>query len=98
MVLQRQGNKKALFKKIDKYIPKHEIYIEPFFGAGGIFFLKEKARYNFLNDLDNEVFNLFQVIKNKPVQFKNLLQMVPKVLIVAKCIVNVFHLPNQPCL
>lgn len=59
MVLQRQGNKKALFKKIEKYIPKHEIYIEPFFGAGGIFFLKERAKYNFLNDLDNEVFNLF---------------------------------------
>ena len=78
MILQRQGNKKALFKKIEKYIPEHEIYIEPFFGAGGIFFLKERAKYNFLNDLDNEVFNLFQVIKNKPVQFKNLLQMVPK--------------------
>lgn len=30
MVLQRQGNKKALFKKIEKYIPEHEIYIEPF--------------------------------------------------------------------
>lgn len=26
MVLQRQGNKKALFKKIEKYIPEHEIY------------------------------------------------------------------------
>ena len=26
MILQRQGNKKALFKKIAKYIPEHEIY------------------------------------------------------------------------
>ncbi|RRD38795.1 DNA adenine methylase [Leptotrichia sp. OH3620_COT-345] len=78
MVLQRHGNKKVLFKKIERYIPEHEIYIEPFFGAGSVFFLKERAKYNFLNDLDNEVFNLFQVIKNKPVQFKNLFRMVPK--------------------
>ncbi len=78
MVLQRQGNKKAIFKKIEKYIPEHEIYIEPFFGAGSVFFLKKRVKYNFLNDLDNEVFNLFHVIKNKPIQFRNLLKMVPK--------------------
>ena len=35
MVLQRQGNKKALFKKIEKYIPEHEIYIEPFLERAG---------------------------------------------------------------
>jgi DNA adenine methylase len=40
------------------------MYIEPFFGAGGMFFNKPKAKYNILNDIDSEVFNLFQVILN----------------------------------
>ena len=35
-----------------------KIYIEPFFGAGGMFFNKRKAKYNVLNDLDSEIFNL----------------------------------------
>lgn len=42
----------------------HKIYIEPFFGAGGMFFNKPLAKYNFLNDKDDDVFNLFMVVKN----------------------------------
>lgn len=50
--------------KIQQYFPKHKIYIEPFFGAGGMFFNKHKAKYNIVNDLDSDVFNLFQVVMN----------------------------------
>ena len=78
MILTRQGNKRKLFEKIKGYIPEHEIYIEPFFGTGSIFFMKERVKHNLLNDLDEEVFNLFQVIKNKPVELKRLLLIVPK--------------------
>lgn len=39
-MLNMVGNKKALADKIIKYFPQHETYIEPFFGAGGIFFNK----------------------------------------------------------
>ena len=78
MILQRMGNKRALTKEIVKNFPEHSIYIEPFFGAGGIFFWKEKVQYNFLNDLDDEVYNLFKVIKEKPQQFENLLRIAPK--------------------
>ena len=78
MLLVRQGNKRRIAKEIIKYFPEHNIYIEPFFGAGGIFFNKKKAKYNFVNDLDEETYNLFQVIINKPKQFENLLKQVPK--------------------
>lgn len=64
MILRRNGNKSAIAEKILPYFPDHKIYIEPFFGAGGMFFNKPKVKYNFLNDIDNDVFNLFMVIKN----------------------------------
>lgn len=78
MLLVRQGNKRRIAKEVIKYFPEHDTYIEPFFGAGGIFFNKEKVKYNFVNDLDEEIYNLFQVIINKPKQFENLLRQVPK--------------------
>lgn len=66
MILRRLGNKQKIAKEIQKYFPKHNLYIEPFFGAGGMFFNKPKANYNIVNDLDSDVFNLYQVItKNK---------------------------------
>ena len=64
MILNRLGNKSKLAKKIQKYFPKHTLYIEPFFGAGGMFFNKPKAKYNIVNDSDSEVFNLFMVVSN----------------------------------
>jgi len=65
MILRRLGNKKKIAKDIQKYFPAHKIYIEPFFGAGGMFFNKPKAKHNIVNDLDSDVFNLFQVVMNQ---------------------------------
>ena len=71
MILNRFGNKKRLVTDLMRYFPKHNTFIEPFFGAGGMFFYKPKAKYNFVNDLDSEVFNLFQVVKNKKEELKS---------------------------
>lgn len=65
MILRRLGNKKRIAHKIIPHFPPHKIYIEPFFGAGGMFFSKPKAKYNIVNDLDSDVFNLFQVVMNR---------------------------------
>lgn len=66
MILNRLGNKTKIAKEIQKYFPKHDIYMEPFFGAGGMYFNKPKAKYNFLNDFDDDVYNLFrQLLDNK---------------------------------
>ena len=46
------------------HFPPHKTWIEPFFGSGSAFFNKPKAQYNIVNDLDSDVFNLFQVIMN----------------------------------
>lgn len=60
-LLRRLGNKQGIFHKILPYFPPHDIYVEPFFGAGGAFFNKPRAKHNFLNDNDREVFNLYMV-------------------------------------
>jgi len=65
MVLNRLGNKAKIADKVQKHFPRHDIYMEPFFGAGGMYFNKPKAKFNFLNDLDDDVYNLFrQIIDN----------------------------------
>lgn len=62
MILRRIGNKKMIADNIIKHFPYHQIYIEPFFGAGGMFFQKQKVKYNIVNDIDSDVFNLFKVL------------------------------------
>lgn len=66
MILNRVGTKSALASKIQALFPPHKVYLEPFFGAGGMFFNKPKSIHNWINDADDEVFNLFrQLIDNK---------------------------------
>ena len=77
MILRRLGNKQAIASEIQKYFPEHRFYVEPFFGAGGMFFNKPKAKYNILNDLDSDVCNLFQVVINEKENLKKLFYSMP---------------------
>lgn len=77
MILRRLGNKAKISKKIQEYFPPHKIYIEPFFGAGGMFFNKSKAKYNYVNDIDSDVYNLFMVLMNNEDKLKDLLEVMP---------------------
>ena len=77
MILRRLGNKKRIAKDIIKHFPAHKIYIEPFFGAGGMFFSKPKAKYNIVNDLDSDVFNLFQVVMNRREELEKAFYLMP---------------------
>lgn len=77
MILRRLGNKTQLAAKIVPYFPEHSIYIEPCFGAGGMFFNKPKVKYNFLNDIDNDIFNLFMVVKNNREELYRQIELLP---------------------
>jgi len=77
MILNRLGNKSLIAKKIQSHFPRHDIYMEPFFGAGGMYFNKPKAKFNYINDMDDDVYNLFrQIIDNKD-EFVKLLKDIP---------------------
>ena len=78
MILRRLGNKSQIAGEIQKYFPQHSIYIEPFFGAGGMFFNKPKANCNIMNDIDSDVYNLFQVLIDKKEELKEAFSIIPK--------------------
>ena len=77
MILRRLGNKKKIAHKLIPYFPEHKIYIEPFFGAGGMFFNKPKTKYNIVNDLDSDVFNLFNVVLNQKEELEKAFNIMP---------------------
>jgi DNA adenine methylase len=77
MILRRLGSKGRIAGNINKHFPKHLIYIEPFFGAGGMYFNKPKAKYNFLNDIDDDVFNLFMVVKERREELYKTIELMP---------------------
>lgn len=58
------GGKFYARKLILAHIPEHCVYIEPFAGGGSIFFAKHKSAYNQLNDIDPELVNVYQVIRD----------------------------------
>jgi len=76
-MINRIGNKRKIADKIIPLFPKHKTYIELFFGGGGMFFKKPKAKYNVVNDIDDDVFNLFMVIKERKEELINYMKAVP---------------------
>lgn len=65
-VLNYPGSKQMIKKWILSFVPKHIVYVEPFFGSGTIFFDKEQAKIEVINDIDQDIFNYFKVIRDKP--------------------------------
>jgi DNA adenine methylase len=68
------GGKFYARKLILSRIPFHEVYIEPFAGGGSIFFAKDKVDTNLLNDLDNDLINVYKHIRDKPTGLINFLK------------------------
>lgn len=62
-VLKYPGSKWNLANDIVQMIPKHHTYLEPFFGSGAVFFTKTPSYIEMINDMDNDVSNLFECIR-----------------------------------
>lgn len=72
--ISRMGGKSRLRKQIIELIPEHVCYGEVFFGAGWVFFGKEKSKVEVINDVDKDIVNLFKMIKYHEVEVSRLLQ------------------------
>ena len=58
------GGKQKMVEHILPIIPAHELYAEPFFGGGAIFFQKPQSKIEVVNDTNRELINFYTVVKN----------------------------------
>jgi DNA adenine methylase len=59
------GGKFYIADWIVSLMPEHEIYVEPFFGAGWVFFAKPRAKIEVINDIDDRIYALFKVLSDE---------------------------------
>jgi DNA adenine methylase len=71
------GGKFYARKLILQDVPHHECYIEPMCGGASIFFAKEKAKTNILNDIDPELINCLIHIRDCPDKIADFLKNMP---------------------
>lgn len=65
-VMKYPGSKWSIAKWIINFFPDHHSYLEPFFGSGAVLFNKPRSHIETVNDLDENVVNLFEWIKRDP--------------------------------
>lgn len=54
------GGKKRIAEWILQYIPSHDIYCEPFFGGGAVFFAKQPSYLEVINDHNTMLINFYR--------------------------------------
>lgn len=58
------GGKQSMLKEILPLIPEHEIYVEPFFGGGAVYWAKKPVQCEVINDVNGNVINFNEVLKH----------------------------------
>ena len=72
--IPRMGGKSKLRKTILERIPEHTCYVEPFFGAGWVYFGKAPSKVEVINDIDKELINMFRMIKYHAPEIERVLE------------------------
>ena len=87
------GGKQSLLKHILPLIPKHKIYVEPFFGGGAVFFAKEPAKVEVINDHNAMVVNFFEQLKTNFDELKEMIDATPYSRTVYKKAMTIYEVP-----
>ena len=77
--ISRMGGKAYLTNWLCGFLPEHLCYVEPFAGGAKLLFAKELSPIEILNDVDDNIVNLYRVIQNSEKRQKlvNLLNKTP---------------------
>ena len=65
-IIKYPGSKWSIANWIISHFPEHHSYLEPFFGSGAVLFKKPRSNIETVNDLDDNVVNLFEWIQRDP--------------------------------
>ena len=76
-LLKYPGAKNRLAPGIVSHIPQHKVYCEPFLGSGAVFMNKEPAYNEILNDLDDDIYNFFKVVREQSEELSRLIDTTP---------------------
>lgn len=70
------GGKSKWADWVVDHLPDHTRYVEAFGGAASVLLTKPRSRYEVYNDVDDEVFNFFEVLRDRPEQLQAFLDRV----------------------
>jgi len=79
-LLRRLGNKERLADRIIQYFPSEtNQFVDLFFGSGSMTIkMARRCKHIFANDIDDDVFNLFQVIQNNREELYKQFELMPQ--------------------
>lgn len=76
-VLKYPGSKWNIARQLVELIPAHHSYVEPFAGSLAVLFNKPPSNIETINDLDNDVVNLFWCIQQDAEKLSRLIMTTP---------------------
>jgi DNA adenine methylase len=71
------GGKQSMLKHILPLIPEHKAYAELFFGGGAVFWAKDPAEAEIINDYNGMVANFYEQLKSNFKQLKKVIDATP---------------------
>lgn len=76
-ILKYPGAKNRLAPWICEYIPKHDVYVEPFAGSLAVFFNKQRSHIETVNDIDEEIVNFFRILRDRSDELERAIEFTP---------------------
>ena len=76
-ILKYPGAKWKVADWVIEHFPEHKVYCEPFFGSGAVFFRKQPVYIETVNDIDNQIVNLFLACRDYPEELARAVNLTP---------------------